>query len=149
MKLLSLLFCYPCLISIPLHHASAQEHRKNKGPVTREMKAYLQQGKACLTILVGAPTFQDNVVLGGAATCSKGFVTCFVKVPLACLGSLGATVQPTAWGTLRKQFKKPLELRMGRGRVVRGDPEKFRGSVLPGTERRKRGSILNGGTAEP
>ena len=37
----------------------------------------------------------------------------------------------------------------GRGRVVRGDPEKFCGSVLPGTERRKRGSILNGGTVEP
>ena len=26
----------------------------------------------------------------GAATCSEGFVKCFLKVPLACLGSMAA-----------------------------------------------------------
>ena len=62
MKLLSLILCYSCLILIPLHHASAQEQPKNIVPVTKEMKSYLQQGKACLTILVGAPTFQGNLV---------------------------------------------------------------------------------------
>ena len=47
---------------------------------------------------------------GGAATCSKGFVTCFLKVPLACLGSMAAAVQPNSQGnSLRKQLKKPSE----------------------------------------
>ena len=50
-------------------------------------------------------------ILGGAATCSEGFVICFLKVSLACLGSMAAAVQPTARGTLclRKQFTKPTE----------------------------------------
>ena len=43
------------------HLASAQEHPKNIVPVTPDMRAYLQPGKACLTILVGTPTFQGNV----------------------------------------------------------------------------------------
>ena len=30
------------------------------------------------------------IVLGGAATCFEGFVICFLKVPLACLGSMTA-----------------------------------------------------------
>ena len=45
----------------------------------------------------------DLVLLGGAATCSEGFVICFLKVPLACLGSMAAAVNPTAWGTLNKR----------------------------------------------
>ena len=48
-------------------------------------------------------------ILVGAATCSEGFVICFLKVSLACLGSMAAAVQPKAWGTLRKQFTKPSE----------------------------------------
>ena len=32
------------------------------------------------------------IILGGAATCSEGFVICFLKVPLACLGSMAAAV---------------------------------------------------------
>ena len=34
-------------------------------------------------------------LLGGEATCSEGFVMCFLKVPLACLGSRAAAVQPS------------------------------------------------------
>ena len=35
----------------------------------------------------------------------RGFVVCFLKVPLACRGSMAAAVQP--WGTFRKHSKKP------------------------------------------
>ena len=31
-------------------------------------------------------------ILGEVATCSEGFVICFLKVPLACLGSMAAAV---------------------------------------------------------
>ena len=48
-------------------------------------------------------------ILGGAATCFDGFVICFLKVPLACLGSIAAAVQPNSLGTLRKHFIKPSE----------------------------------------
>ena len=37
-----------------------------------------------------------SCVLGGAATCYEGFVICFLKVPLPCLGSC-STGSPTAW----------------------------------------------------
>ena len=44
-------------------------------------------------------------LLGGAATCSKGFVICFLKIPLACLGSMAAAVQPNSLGkTVYKTF---------------------------------------------
>ena len=46
------------------------------------------------------------IVLGGAATCSEGFVIYFLKVPLACLGSLGsmaAAVQPNSLGNSQKK----------------------------------------------
>ena len=33
-------------------------------------------------------------ILVGAATCFKGFVTCSLKIPLACLGSMAAAVKP-------------------------------------------------------
>ena len=48
-------------------------------------------------------------VLGGAATCSEGFVTCFLKVPLACLGGMEAAVEPNSLGSLRKHFTKLSE----------------------------------------
>ena len=47
--------------------------------------------------------------MGGAATCSEGFVACFLKVPLACLGSMAAALQPNSLGTLRNHFTKPSE----------------------------------------
>ena len=34
----------------------------------------------------------------------KGFVKCFRKVPLACLGSMAATVQPNGLGNSQKTF---------------------------------------------
>ena len=43
-----------------------------------------------------------------AATCYKGFVKCFLNVPLACLGSMAAAVQPNGL-SFRKQFTKPSE----------------------------------------
>ena len=45
--------------------------------------------------------------MGGAAACSEGFVACFLKVPLACLGSMAAALQPNSLGTLRRYFTKP------------------------------------------
>ena len=50
----------------------------------------------------------DPHVLGGAATCSKGFVLCFLKVPLACLGSMAAAVQLNSLGNSWKTFYKTL-----------------------------------------
>ena len=50
-----------------------------------------------------------SLVLGGAATCSKGFVICFLNVPLTCLGSMAIAVQPNSLGTHRKHFTKPTE----------------------------------------
>ena len=34
------------------------------------------------------------LILGGAATCSEGFLICFLKVPFDCLGSMAAAVMP-------------------------------------------------------
>ena len=44
-------------------------------------------------------TFWREVFLqSGAAGWVKGFVTCFLEVPLACLGSMAAAVQPNGLG---------------------------------------------------
>ena len=45
-------------------------------------------------------------LLGGEATCSEGFVMCFLKVPLACLGSRAAAVQPSSLGNSQKNVYK-------------------------------------------
>ena len=45
-------------------------------------------------------------VLGGVATCSEGFVLCFLKVPLAWLGSMAAAVQPDGLWNSPKTFYK-------------------------------------------
>ena len=45
-------------------------------------------------------------ILGGAATCSEGFVICFLKVPLACLGSMSAAVQTNSLGNSQKTVYK-------------------------------------------
>ena len=45
------------------------------------------------------------VILGRAVTWVRGFVNNFLRVPLACLGSREAAVQP---GALRKHFTTPL-----------------------------------------
>ena len=47
-----------------------------------------------------------STVPDGAATCSEGFVICFLTVPLACLGSIAVAIHPCR--TLRKHFTKPL-----------------------------------------
>ena len=44
------------------------------------------------------------LILGGAATCSEGFLICFLKVPFDCFGSMAAAVMP---GELSE--KKPSE----------------------------------------
>ena len=61
-------------------------------------------------------------MLGGAATHSEGFITYFLKVPLACLGSMAAAVQPNSLGTLRKHLTKPLE-QVAAPRSIRSDYE--------------------------
>ena len=38
----------------------------------------------------GSLGVSKTALLGGAATCSEGFVICFLKVHLACLGSMAA-----------------------------------------------------------
>ena len=45
-------------------------------------------------------------ILGGAATCSEGFVTCFLKVSLVSLGSMAAAVQPNSLGNSQKRVNK-------------------------------------------
>ena len=42
----------------------------------------------------------------GAATCSEGFVICFLKVPLACLAAWQLQYSPTSWGTLAETCYK-------------------------------------------
>ena len=49
---------------------------------------------------------KDLLIPGGAATCSEGFVICFLKVPLACLGSMAAAVQPNSLGNSQKKVNK-------------------------------------------
>ena len=44
----------------------------------------------------------------GASGCEKGFVKCFLRVPLACLGSMATAVEPNSLGTLRKMLTKPF-----------------------------------------
>ena len=44
--------------------------------------------------------------MGGAATCSEGFVICFLKVPLAFLGSMAAAVPANSLGNSQKTFYK-------------------------------------------
>ena len=62
----------------------------------------LAASSACDTYVAEIPSALDartsskvsEFILGGAATCSEGFATCFLKVPVACLGSIAAAVQP-------------------------------------------------------
>ena len=60
-------------------------------------------------------------LLGGAVTCSEGFVMYFLKVPLACLGSMAVAVKPNGLGKSQKigykTFKKsgrPTRYSLGR-----------------------------------
>ena len=50
-----------------------------------------------------------NNIHCGAATCSEGFLICFLKLSLAGLGSMADAVQPNSLGTLRKHVTKPSE----------------------------------------
>ena len=54
--------------------------------------------------LDGEDIFQS--VPSGAATCENGFVKCFLEVPLACLGSMAAALQPNSLGNSRKKVNK-------------------------------------------
>ena len=63
---------------------------------------------------VGYELFFDNdfislsqhTILGGVDTCSEGSIICFLKVPLACLGSMEAEVQPNGLGNSQKTVYK-------------------------------------------
>ena len=49
---------------------------------------------------------QLYIVQSGAATCSEGFVICFLEAPLACLSSITAAVQPNSLWNSQKTFYK-------------------------------------------
>ena len=48
-------------------------------------------------------------VQSGAAGCVKCFVTCFLEVPLACLGSMVDAIQPNGLWNSQKHVTKPSE----------------------------------------
>ena len=52
------------------------------------------------------PGGKDACVQSGAAGCVKGFVTCFLKVPLPCSGCMAAAVQPNCLWNSQKIFYK-------------------------------------------
>ena len=57
-------------------------------------------------ISASTATFSWHDVIGGAATYSEGFLNCFLKVPLACLGSMAAAVLPNSLGNSQKKVYK-------------------------------------------
>ena len=60
---------------------------------------------ALLTCFVSLQ-FLSLSVQSGAAGLGKGFVTCFLEVPLACLGSMAAAVQPSyLWNSQKTCYK--------------------------------------------
>ena len=66
----------------------------------------LQDRRGAGTDWTTTPLYLPAAILGGAATCSEGFVVCFLKVPLACLGSMAAAVQPNSPGNSQKTVNK-------------------------------------------
>ena len=68
----------------------------------------------------------DDNIPGGAATCSEGFVICFLKVPLACLGSMAAAVQPNNLGNSQKKVNKTFG--------TSGRPTRYVGTVTVPSE---------------
>ena len=77
--------------------------KSSNSPVNLKMKAL----SVLLKITYDVENTPHNVVVpGGAATCSEGFVVCFLKVPLACWGSMAAAVQPNSLGNSKKTSYK-------------------------------------------
>ena len=90
-------------------HAAECEHVEG-GPLEAEVvarPAHLRQ-QQLVQQRFGDLWGWHYVLGGGAATCSEGFATYFLKVPLACLGSMAAAVQLNM-GTFGKHFTKPPE----------------------------------------
>ena len=57
-------------------------------------------------IILKVPPLYELCILGGAATCSEGFVICFIKVPLAYLNSMAAAVYPNSlWNSQKNKHK--------------------------------------------
>ena len=52
--------------------------------------------------------FAESHIPGGAASCSEGFVVCFLKVPHACWGSMAAATQPNGPGGLSENILQNL-----------------------------------------
>ena len=50
----------------------------------------------------------SNNIQSKAATCEKGFENCFLKVSLACLGSMAAAVLPSGLWNSEKTFYKTV-----------------------------------------
>ena len=76
--------------------------------VTTPHNLALARPRARSIIRLGNCTVRVSDLLGGAATCSEGFVICFPKVSLSCLGSMAAAVQPNGLGNSQKRVNKTL-----------------------------------------
>ena len=89
-------------------HPNAARRRPHQDPPLRP-RTHIQRGE-CLQrsenrrVTLSYPMY----LLGGAATCSEGYVICFPEVPLA-WAAWQLQYSPTAWGTLRQKFTKPSE----------------------------------------
>ena len=60
-------------------------------------------------MMVGYWIISYGTIQSGAATCEKGFVICFHKVPLICLGSMAAAVQPNGlWNSQGNILQNPF-----------------------------------------
>ena len=69
------------------------KHAEFEGACNTTKKERGEEEKMCDHLITAARQV-TSVILGGAATCSEGFVICFLKVPLSCLGSMAAAVLP-------------------------------------------------------
>ena len=75
---------------------------------TRRPKKWGNHCPLCLLLYFRYGAFDHFSVLGGAATCSEGFVNSFLKVTLVYLGNMAAAVQPSGPGELSENiFKWP------------------------------------------
>ena len=69
--------------------------------------------------LSGRPTMNITYIQSGAAGCVKGFLTCYLKVPLACLGSMAAAFQPNLPVELSENMLQNLFLNLPPKTVLR------------------------------
>ena len=59
-----------------------------------------------MKVELNALRLSDEPIFKEKITCSEGFVICFLKVPLACLGSMAAAVEPNSLENSQKKVNK-------------------------------------------